>query len=176
MNMKSHFTEGIAVAFLVWSTMAMAAESGSATPLADAAKPSTEAALVWSTDYQAALKEAAAAHKPVLLDFTGSDWCIWCHRLHDEVFAQAPFETYARENLVLVEVDFPRQHPLPDKVKEQNDKLAAKFGIDGYPTVVMVDPEGTELGRTGYMEGGAKTFVRELKRFVAKSTLAESRH
>lgn len=123
----------------------------------------------WTTDYAAALARATAEKKTVLLNFTGSDWCIWCHRLRDEVFVQKPFGDYAREHLVLVEVDFPRRKALPEKLQARNDALSEQFKVEGYPTIILVDGSGNELGRTGYMQGGAKTFVRELKRFASKA-------
>lgn len=122
-----------------------------------------EAGAVWSTDYTAAVKTG----RPVLLNFTGSDWCVWCHRLRDEVFQTAVFAQYATESLVLVELDFPRRKSLSPELKKQNDGLAQKFGVDSYPTIILLGPDGQELGRFGYMQGGPKTFVRELKRRLA---------
>lgn len=128
------------------------------------------AAGAWSTDYDGSLRRAAQEKKPVLLDFTGSDWCIWCKRLDAEVFSQKPFVDYARDHLILVTIDFPNQKPQSDAEKRRNDELSKRFDVDGYPTVILLSPDGHVLGRTGYMEGGAKTFVRELKRFVAADT------
>ncbi len=129
--------------------------------------------VVWTANYAAALKQAQAEKRFVLLNFTGSDWCVWCHRLRDQVFVQKPFLDYAAKHLVLVEVDFPRAKPQSDETKKQNAALDEKFGVSGYPTVILVDAEGRELGRTGYMQGGAKTFVRALKRFAAKAATPE---
>jgi thioredoxin-related protein len=130
-------------------------------------KTGTTLAAEWLSDYDAAVQRATAEKKPLLLDFTGSDWCIWCKRLDAEVFSQRPFIDYARQNLVLVEVDFPATKPQSSQEKQRNRQLAHKYSVSGYPTVVLVDAPGHELGRTGYMEGGAKTFVRELKRIAA---------
>jgi thioredoxin-related protein len=132
--------------------------------------PETTPASAWQTDYARALETAGREHKLVLLDFTGSDWCIWCHRLDDEILTQKAFLDFARANLVLVELDFPRAKAQSKELKTQNETLSGKFSVEGYPTIVLVDPSGHELGRTGYMEGGAKTFVRELKRFSAKGS------
>jgi len=145
-------------------------------PAAGFAEPTEEASsapepvAVWETDYASALARAHREHKLVLLDFTGSDWCIWCHRLHDQILAKKSFVDYARDNLVLVELDFPRKTPQSAELKSQNETLSGKFSVGGYPTIIMVDADGRELGRTGYMEGGPKTFVRELRRFAAKAT------
>ncbi len=122
-----------------------------------------EAGPTWSTDYAAAVKTG----RPVLLNFTGSDWCVWCHRLRDEVFQTTFFAQYAAESLALVELDFPRKKSLSPELKKQNDALAQKFAVDSYPTIILLGPDGQELARLGYMQGGPKTFVRELKRQLA---------
>lgn len=122
-----------------------------------------DAAPSWPTDYAAAVKSG----RPVLLNFTGSDWCVWCHRLRDEVFQTPFFARYAAETLALVELDFPRRKTLPPELKKQNEALARKFGVDSYPTIILLGADGTELARLGYMQGGPKTFVRELKRRIA---------
>jgi protein disulfide-isomerase len=143
----------------------------------DDAPPTTApagATIDWRTDYAASLANAKQEHRLALLDFTGSDWCVWCHRLTDEVFSQKPFVDYARDHLMLVELDFPRGKTLSPELKRQNATLAEKFGVEGYPTVIVVDGDGRELARLGYMEGGAKTFVRELKRIAAKAAADHS--
>lgn len=132
------------------------------------AQPSVpeKAPLVWTSDYDAALKQSAKEGRPVLLDFTGSDWCIWCHRLDAEIFDQPAFREYAKQSLILVEVDFPQHKKLSKELITQNFSLQAEFHVEGYPTIVVVDSKGKELGRLGYMEGGAKTFVRSLQRLL----------
>lgn len=119
------------------------------------------------TDYVQAVADADAAGKAVLLDFTGSDWCGWCRRLDEEGFGRKAFKDFAAERLVLMEVDFPRRKTLAEAVAAQNRELAERFGVSGYPTIVLLDEGGKEIGRLGYMQGGAKTFVRELKRLIA---------
>src|SRR5690242_19664467 len=78
----------------------------------------------WITDAAKAQETAKAEKKLVLLDFTGSDWCGWCIKLHKEVFSTPEFEKYAKENLVLVEVDFPRKKQLSAEQKTANGALA----------------------------------------------------
>ena len=105
----------------------------------------------------------------MLLDFTGSDWCGWCIRLKKEVFDEKQFQDYAKENLIMVELDFPQAKELPKKVKEQNDKLAQQYQIQGYPTIVLLDSSGKEVGRTGYQEGGPQKYVEHLKEILKGS-------
>jgi protein disulfide-isomerase len=118
----------------------------------------------WLDDLEKAKAQAKAENKKILLDFTGSDWCGWCKRLDKEVFSQQAWKDYAAKHLVLVEVDFPRGFQLPDATKKQNEELAKKFGIRGYPTIVVTSASGTKKGELGYVEGGPEAFIKELKK------------
>ncbi len=122
----------------------------------------------WLTDYEAAAKKASAENKTMLLDFTGSDWCGWCIKLDKEVFSQPEFAAYAKKNLVLVKVDFPRGKPQSATVKKQNETLAAKFKIQGYPTIVILNGQGVQIGELGYQQGGVKPWITELEKVVKK--------
>ena len=122
---------------------------------------SSEAAEGWKTDYTAALAEAAKENKMVLLDFTGSDWCGWCIKLQKDTFSKSEFEKFAQESLVLVELDFPRGKTQSDELKKQNEELAEKFGVQGFPTLVLLDPQGKEATRNvGYLQGGPEAFIQ----------------
>ena len=118
----------------------------------------------WLSDFKKAQAEAKAGHKLLLVNFTGSDWCIWCKKLQAEVFAQPEFQQYAKENLVLVTVDFPRRKPLPEEVQKQNEQLAQRYDVGGFPTIVVLNDRGQQIAELGYMEGGASAFVNELKK------------
>jgi len=114
----------------------------------------------WQTDYKAALEQAAKENKPVLLDFTGSDWCGWCIKLNKETFSQPEFQKFAEKNLILVELDFPQGKPQADSVKKQNEELQAKYGVEGFPTLVLLNSKGKEIARNpGYLPGGPKGFI-----------------
>jgi thioredoxin-related protein len=121
----------------------------------------------WTTDYKAALTTAKTQKKMVLLDFTGSDWCGYCKLLDNEVFTKQSFKDFADKNFVLVTVDFPQQKQLPDAVKQQNDALGKQFSIDGYPTLIVLDADGKELGRqVGYDPGsGPDAVIAKLQSF-----------
>ena len=118
----------------------------------------------WLSDFKKAREEAKASHKQLLLNFTGSDWCIWCIKLQAEVFAQPEFQEYAKEHLILMTVDFPRRQPLAEEVQKQNEELAQKYGIGGFPTIVVLNERGEQIALLGYMPGGASAFVSELKK------------
>jgi protein disulfide-isomerase len=126
------------------------------------------AAAGWGDDYEKAVSQAKAEKKLVVLDFTGSDWCGWCIKLDKEVFSKAEFKDYAKQNLVLVEVDFPNSKPQSKKLKEQNEKLQKEHGIRGYPTIVVLNPEGKKVGELGYEAGGPKNFIAKLDALKGK--------
>jgi thioredoxin-related protein len=96
-----------------------------------------------------ALAKGKAEKKCVLLDFTGSDWCGPCIEMKKVVFSKPEFATYADKNLVLVEVDSPHHKSQPEELKQQNERLKKQYGVDksGWPTVVLLDPDGKILGR-----------------------------
>ena len=122
----------------------------------------------WETDFKKASAKAKAEGKYMLLDFSGSDWCGWCIKLDNEVFSKTEFKTYAKENLVLVLLDFPRRTPLSAELKKQNDELAKKFDIQGFPTVIVLDPGGKPVAKTGYQDGGPANYVKHIKGLIAK--------
>ena len=120
---------------------------------------SSRAAEDWQTDYNAALAQAGKDNKLVLLDFTGSDWCGWCIKLRKE---------FAAGKLILVELDFPSRKALPDELKAQNTALATKFGVEGFPTLVLVDATGKEVARhVGYLPGGPEAFIKWVEKAQA---------
>ena len=119
----------------------------------------------WLTDFDAAKAKAKSDHKLVLLDFTGSDWCGYCKRMRAEIFSKPQFQDYAAKNLVLVELDFPRAKPQSDAVKKQNRKLASEYDIEGFPTLIVLDPEGKRVGDfVGYVEGGPDVIITALEK------------
>ena len=117
---------------------------------------------LWMTDFEAAQKAAAEKNLPILIDFSGSDWCGWCIRLDKEVFATSAFQAFAKENLVLVLADFPRKKLSAEQVA-RNEKLAKQYGVEGFPTVLLLDAKGDVKARTGYRPGGAEAYVEHLK-------------
>ena len=122
-------------------------------------------ALEWLTDLPTAMARAQKEKKAVLLNFTGSDWCPWCKKLKSEVFDQFDFALYAAGNLVPVEVDFPSRKKLSIDQINANYALASKYGISGYPTVILLNSEGRVLGKSGYIEGGPAAFVARIEKF-----------
>lgn len=121
---------------------------------------------VWLTDFEAAKKTAAEKKRPILIDFSGSDWCGWCIKLDKEVFSKKDFKQYAENNLVLFLADFPRRKKQSSAVKKQNQELVQRYGIRGYPTILLLDASGNVLAKTGYQRGGAKAYVKHLQKLL----------
>jgi thioredoxin-related protein len=122
--------------------------------------------LSWNGNLEKAIEQAKEENKAVLVNFTGSDWCIWCKRLSAEVFQQKEFEAYAKDNLVLVMLDFPKDIQQSQQTKEYNNKLAQKYGIQGFPTILLIDGQGKLVAQTGYQPGGAAKYVEHLKSYL----------
>jgi thioredoxin-related protein len=117
----------------------------------------------WGANQAQALQKAKSENKLVLLDFTGSDWCSWCQKMDKEVFSTPEFQQYAKQHLELVEVDFPHAKSLAADVKKQNDDLQQQYGIQGFPTIVVLNADGKKVGEfEGYQEGGAQAFIDQL--------------
>ena len=123
--------------------------------------------LTWYTDMSTASDLSMKEQKPLMLFFTGSDWCGWCIRLQNEVFKKEEFIKWAKEKVILVELDFPKRTPQEESLKAQNAQLQQIFQVRGYPTVWLVNPEKTEdgkvnlsaLGSTGYVAGGPEKWL-----------------
>ena len=117
--------------------------------------------LGWTTDFSQAKSQAASEKKLMLLDFTGSDWCPWCIKMDKEVFDQKTFADFANNKLVLVKLDFPQSKEQPAAEKAQNNELAKKYNIEGFPTYVLLDSSGKEVRRqVGYLPGGPSEFIK----------------
>lgn len=120
--------------------------------------------LTWYTDVNKAYDVSIKSDKPVFAFFTGSDWCGWCHRLQSNVFAKQGFKDWAKKNVILLELDFPRKKQLPEAIASQNSSLQQFFGVQGYPTVwifFMTKDQKTSkfnisaLGQLGYPQSEA---------------------
>ena len=117
----------------------------------------------WETDYKNAQDEAKTNHKLVFLNFTGSDWCGYCIMLDRAILSRPEFKEYANKNLVLVELDYPRRKPQSTQIRKQNQELAERYQIEGFPTLVVLDGEGKAVWRyEGYYAGGVAAFLAEL--------------
>jgi len=122
--------------------------------------------LLWRNDLPGVLKQAQTENKPVLVIFTASDWCLPCAQFDRDVLSTPAFASYARRKLLLVKADFPRHTPQSAELMQANAALAKQFLITGYPTYVLLNPKGQELGRqAGYLDGGPAALIIQLDEF-----------
>ena len=118
---------------------------------------------VWTQDFDAALKEAAAKKLPVLMNFTGSDWCGWCKMADKNIFSTDEWKKYAAEKMVLAWIDFPKdKSKVPEAFQSRNKELSKKYGVQGYPTFIMLDSAGNELFRASTGRKSAAEFIKQL--------------
>ncbi len=125
-------------------------------------EPTTTGGLTWYTDLTKARELSDATHKPIFGFFTGSDWCGWCHKLQSDVFSKSAFVEWAKKNVILLELDFPRRKEQPAELVQQNQSLQQAFKITGYPTIWLFyattdsKTQGLNLnalGSLGYPQG-----------------------
>ncbi|MDI9256533.1 thioredoxin family protein [Flavobacterium sedimenticola] len=131
--------------------------------------------LKWETDINKAMEISKKSKKPLMLFFTGSDWCGWCIRLQKEVLKTPEFAKWANKNVVLVELDFPRRSPQQPELQKQNQELQQIFGIQGFPTVWFAKASKKDgkinfeqLGSTGYVAGGPAAWLSGADKILAK--------
>tara|TARA_Y100000992_G_scaffold62611_1_gene38418 strand:- start:137 stop:604 length:468 start_codon:yes stop_codon:yes gene_type:complete len=133
--------------------------------------------LNWHTDLSKAVSISINEKKPIMLFFTGSDWCGWCMRLKKEVFNHEKFKIWSDDKIILVELDFPRRKKLEPNILNQNRELARIFGVSGYPTCWLVKPQILEnskvnflkLGKLGYVAGGTDKWISVAEKFLIKN-------
>lgn len=129
-------------------------------------KTQTSGGLNWKTDLAKAIEQGKSEHKAVLVNFTGSDWCKWCFKLDEEVFSKDEFKSYAKKNLILVMIDFPINKPQSNETRMYNYSLQRKFGVEGYPTIILFDDKGVPVVKTGYLPGGVENYINHLESYL----------
>lgn len=118
--------------------------------------------IIWHTDYEAGAAQAKEASKPMLLFFTGSDWCSWCSKLEKEVLDTPDFAQRVANRFVFVKLDFPRHKTIPSNITAVNAALQKRYNIQGFPTIVLLDSNEQKIGQLGYRAGGGKQYSEHL--------------
>jgi protein disulfide-isomerase len=132
--------------------------------------------LTWHTDINKAIEISKKEKKPMMLFFTGSDWCGWCIKLQKEVFFKPEFTEWSKK-VILVELDFPRKKQLEANLQAQNNTLQQIFQVQGFPTIWFVNPQVNgekinleQIGKSGYVAGGAKTWIQSADMILGNKT------
>ncbi len=126
----------------------------------------TRSGIGWTTDYNQALKESKERSTPIVLFFTGSDWCGWCTKLEREVLDTPEFANTAADKLIFVKLDFPMNRSLNSTIAERNERLKKKFSIRSFPTILIIDSNQQPIGMTGYRSGGGQKYAQHLIKMV----------
>ena len=129
----------------------------------------------FTQDVDAAKALAKERSLPLLLDFTGSDWCGWCKLMDRQVFAQDAWKSWAATSIVLATIDFPSDESLvPEKYRKRNESLSDRYDVDGFPTFVLLSPDGEEIGRLGASrDATAEKFVAQVRAAVIEADPAK---
>jgi protein disulfide-isomerase len=123
--------------------------------------------LKWYTSYEEAVIQSQATAKPILLFFTGSDWCAWCHKLENEVFNTKEFSDITSDKFIFVKIDFHLNSALSPNLGAQNKQLQKKFDVQGFPAVIILDAQSQkQIGCLGYLAGGGKDYATRLFNIV----------
>ena len=120
----------------------------------------------WQTDFDEACRMSRKTGKPVFAFFTGSDWCGWCIKLDREILSKRDMVKYLNDNFIMFKADFPRRNPPSKDVMDKNRALMRKYGVRGYPTIIITDASGKALGKTGYTRGGPSAMKKNLNRYI----------
>lgn len=116
----------------------------------------------WETSWHKALKKSESSKKPIMILFTGSDWCHYCQSLKAEVLDSKEFDAFAK-SFVLLEIDMPRKRQLSKAQFEHNKALVDYFQIKGFPKILFLTAKGDVLGESGYMPGGPQAWIKATK-------------
>lgn len=128
---------------------------------------SSKGGISWQTNYQEALNQSKSDGRPVLLFFTGSDWCSWCHKLEDEVLNTSDFAQTVGDSFIFVKIDFPLYSQQDAQVKAQNKLIQQKYNVRSFPSIIIVDgKQDKQMGSTGYRPGGGKQYGNHLLKIV----------
>lgn len=124
----------------------------------------------WSEDYDHAVATSQATGRPILVNFTGSDWCDYCIRMRREIFDTGIFAAWAKDHVVLLDCDYPRLSQQSVATVAQNQRLAERYAIESFPTIVILTAQGEELTRVGYRRGGARVWITDIEDVVRRGT------
>lgn len=122
----------------------------------------------WLTNIEEAKKEAKAKNRNIILVFQGSDWCAPCMKLDKNVWSTDQFKSFAKENFVLLQADFPRkrQNKLSKEQEAHNGKLFEKYNTRGsFPYVAVLNAKGKLIGTSGYKNIAVEDYIKELASF-----------
>ena len=174
--MKFTFATRLLTAFILFFALATSISAQTAAPKLEDYKAGNDG---WLVSLDEAYELSQKTGKPIMANFTGSDWCGWCKRLTASVFSKQEFKKWADDNVILLELDFPRRSQVPTEIRTQNQKLQQAFQVRGYPTVWVFDLSKDDagqfqiaaLGKTGYSKT-TQEFTSACDKMIAQRVAA----
>jgi protein disulfide-isomerase len=130
----------------------------------------------WLTSWEKAAKVAKQTGRPVLAEFTGSDWCNPCRMLKETVFDTGAFRTWAKGHVVLLRLDYPRHTPQPVSLQKANMALERKYQVMAFPTVLFLNPGGDVLGHYGFSGEGPSFWTKNAELIIKSGLSQPGRH
>lgn len=116
----------------------------------------------WNNNAEEVFNNSKKNGSPILMNFTGSDWCRWCFKIEKEIFSTPEFKEWVKKNNIeLLELDFPRRLAQSSTLKSQNASLAKEMGVRGYPTIIII--ANGKAVKTGYVAGGAENWIKSVE-------------
>ena len=120
----------------------------------------------WHTNFDKAAALSQSLEKPMVLFFTGSDWCSWCKKLEKEALNTKEFANATADKFIFLKLDFPRSAQIDPALKAQNKRLQEQYQVRGFPTIVLLNAQQKPIGLTGYRAGGGSNYASHLLKMV----------
>lgn len=148
---------------LIASLLAVVASPAFIAAEAEASTQQATSQINWMTDYKAAVVKAKAENKPLFLLFEGSDWCSYCIKMNNQIIETPEFQQALADKLVFVMLDFPKKDKQDEEIKKQNKRLLEEYGVKGFPTVILVDPNLQKIAQMQYQQGGGALYAKKVQ-------------
>lgn len=127
----------------------------------------------WSCDYDTAVQDSRNSGRPIMLVFTGSDWCVWCQKLDRDILSKPEFSKWSKK-LIKIKVDFPQSSSLSEEITNRNQQLLQRYGqhVESYPTVLFINAEGKVLAKTGYINNDVNNWIANADQILPQQKLS----
>lgn len=124
----------------------------------------------WLVSLDEAYALSQKTGKPIMANFTGSDWCGWCKRLTASVFSKPEFKKWAEKNVILLELDYPKRFKLPADIQQQNANMQQSFRVTGFPTVWVFNATKDKTGNYSLQALGKTGYTPSVDEFISTVT------